>query len=151
MCIAVLLYVEGSWYISYLGISCLFFFFFKQKTAYEMRISDWSSDVCSSDLPGVGGHLDLTKQPLRLLRIADDRHSPGKRLLEHAASDHREHHQSGRADRQHGDREPQPGPDPGVFRRGLGEVAQHDQAAGAHRASPEQAAEGGARTGAGRV
>src|SRR3546814_7411303 len=28
---------------------CLFFFF-KQKTAYEMRISDWSSDVCSSDL-----------------------------------------------------------------------------------------------------
>src|SRR3546814_5466338 len=37
----------------------VFFFFFKQKTAYEMRISDWSSDVCSSDLPeqlrGVGG------------------------------------------------------------------------------------------------
>src|SRR3546814_15798777 len=29
---------------------CDFFFFFKQKTAYEMRISDWSSDVCSSDL-----------------------------------------------------------------------------------------------------
>src|SRR3546814_20115402 len=33
---------------------CYFFFFFKQKTAYEMRISDWSSDVCSSDL---GRHL----------------------------------------------------------------------------------------------
>src|SRR3546814_6271332 len=32
------------------------FFFFKQKTAYELRISDWSSDVCSSDLKrGVGG------------------------------------------------------------------------------------------------
>src|SRR3546814_7434738 len=32
-------------------MSLLFaFFFFKQKTAYEMRISDWSSDVCSSDL-----------------------------------------------------------------------------------------------------
>src|SRR3546814_938482 len=29
---------------------CAFVFFFKQKTAYEMRISDWSSDVCSSDL-----------------------------------------------------------------------------------------------------
>src|SRR5881628_1620583 len=28
----------------------LFFFFFKQKTAYEMSVSDWSSDVCSSDL-----------------------------------------------------------------------------------------------------
>src|SRR3546814_1332949 len=31
-------------------MSSYFFFFFKQKTAYEMRISDWSSDVCSSDL-----------------------------------------------------------------------------------------------------
>src|SRR3546814_2609929 len=31
----------------------MFFFFFKQKTAYELRISDWSSDVCSSDL-GLG-------------------------------------------------------------------------------------------------
>src|SRR3546814_19219157 len=31
-------------------LSICFFFFFKQKTAYEMRISDWSSDVCSSDL-----------------------------------------------------------------------------------------------------
>src|SRR3546814_18950167 len=30
----------------------LLFFFFKQKTAYDMRISDWSSDVCSSDLAG---------------------------------------------------------------------------------------------------
>src|SRR3546814_2607643 len=34
------------------GLVC--FFFFKQKTAYEMRISDWSSDVCSSDLSPVG-------------------------------------------------------------------------------------------------
>src|SRR3546814_9183778 len=33
----------------------LLFFFFKQKTAYEMRISDWSSDVCSSDLIGSTG------------------------------------------------------------------------------------------------
>src|SRR3546814_5278097 len=32
----------------------LCFFFFKQKTAYEMRISDWSSDVCSSDLNAAG-------------------------------------------------------------------------------------------------
>src|SRR3546814_3575311 len=37
----------------------LFFFFFKQKTAYEMRISDWSSDVCSSDLPD-GQRLEVT-------------------------------------------------------------------------------------------
>src|SRR3546814_9817662 len=33
-----------------LVVVLVFFFFFKQKTAYEMRISDWSSDVCSSDL-----------------------------------------------------------------------------------------------------
>src|SRR3546814_4777981 len=31
-------------------MSLIYIFFFKQKTAYEMRISDWSSDVCSSDL-----------------------------------------------------------------------------------------------------
>src|SRR3546814_16341010 len=39
--------------LSFVSFSCVFlyiFFFFKQKTAYEMRISDWSSDVCSSDL-----------------------------------------------------------------------------------------------------
>src|SRR3546814_14636558 len=36
------------------------FFFFKQKTAYEMRISDWSSDVCSSDLPGQTGRFAPT-------------------------------------------------------------------------------------------
>src|SRR3546814_1990861 len=37
---------------------CILFFFFKQKTAYEMRISDWSSDVCSSDLIGAGDRRD---------------------------------------------------------------------------------------------
>src|SRR3546814_7642096 len=39
------------------------FFFFKQKTAYEMRISDWSSDVCSSDLQAAaeGRRIDLAK------------------------------------------------------------------------------------------
>src|SRR3546814_5360420 len=35
-----------------------YFFFFKQKTAYEMRISDWSSDVCSSDLAATADHHD---------------------------------------------------------------------------------------------
>src|SRR3546814_2204840 len=35
---------------SMICVVVFFFFFFKQKTAYEMRISDWSSDVCSSDL-----------------------------------------------------------------------------------------------------
>src|SRR3546814_10907044 len=36
------------------------FFFFKQKTAYEMRISDWSSDVCSSDLSAA----DMRRHPI---------------------------------------------------------------------------------------
>src|SRR3546814_4408369 len=40
------------------------FFFFKQKTAYEMRISDWSSDVCSSDLE--------IKNPLSVIRLNMD-------------------------------------------------------------------------------
>src|SRR3546814_8194863 len=42
---------DWKWYILRI-VYCgsLLFFFFKQKTAYEMRISDWSSDVCSSDL-----------------------------------------------------------------------------------------------------
>src|SRR3546814_4227525 len=48
---------------------CLFyFFFFKQKTAYEMRISDWSSDVCSSDLDLVAHLLTLDAQAVKLLR-----------------------------------------------------------------------------------
>src|SRR3546814_5711674 len=42
---------------------CAFFFFFKQKTAYEMRISDWSSDVCSSDLP-IAAPLPMIPQSL---------------------------------------------------------------------------------------
>src|SRR3546814_5846141 len=37
-------------YVCVVIMCCFLFFFFKQKTAYEMRISDWSSDVCSSDL-----------------------------------------------------------------------------------------------------
>src|SRR3546814_11966849 len=54
----------------------LVFFFCKQKTAYEMRISDWSSDVCSSDLLGIGqqalaveGHLVRRPQEAQLLRL----------------------------------------------------------------------------------
>src|SRR3546814_8791503 len=44
----VLLVVHLVYFVVYVFV----FFFFKQKTAYEMRISDWSSDVCSSDLRG---------------------------------------------------------------------------------------------------
>src|SRR3546814_3209993 len=62
---------------SLLLLCFLFFFFFKQKTAYEMRISDWSSDVCSSDLLSVVSYSlqDLVLSPLHRPRIAD---SPGR-------------------------------------------------------------------------
>src|SRR3546814_3240067 len=43
------------------------FFFFKQKTAYEMRISDWSSDVCSSDLRDVEPNTVLASSEYRIL------------------------------------------------------------------------------------
>src|SRR3546814_9095089 len=46
---------------------CILCFFFKQKTAYEMRISDWSSDVCSSDLQNEARM--LTNQAKNLVRI----------------------------------------------------------------------------------
>src|SRR3546814_6052947 len=59
------------------------FFFFKQKTAYEMRISDWSSDVCSSDLgalaivPSGRGNdfarvLKIPSEPREAARVAVD-------------------------------------------------------------------------------
>src|SRR3546814_7304474 len=47
-------------------LSVVYFFFFKQKTAYEMRISDWSSDVCSSDLFGGEARLPENQPPRHL-------------------------------------------------------------------------------------
>src|SRR3546814_2096046 len=70
------------------------FFFFKQKTAYEMRISDWSSDVCSSDLSfqaeaaGAGENaLELGRRMALLGGIqadADEPLAPGQRLVQRA-------------------------------------------------------------------
>src|SRR3546814_280283 len=50
------------------------FFFFKQKTAYEMRISDWSSDVCSSDLRA-------RSKPSIILGEHDREHAPRERCV----------------------------------------------------------------------
>src|SRR3546814_948335 len=65
---------------------CYMFFFFKQKTAYERRISDWSSDVCSSDLqpptvtqgPGLC-RAALPPEPARALAQAVDQTTIGER------------------------------------------------------------------------
>src|SRR3546814_5807297 len=71
----------------WLSIKVLFMFFFKQKTAYEMRISDWSSDVCSSDLligendPGGTARLGTTAR--------EEPHADRKAWLERAG--HVEH------------------------------------------------------------
>src|SRR3546814_2686782 len=54
------------------------FFFFKQKTAYEMRISDWSSDVCSSDLGGRPGRAPVVRAGPAVPRRAR-RGEPGRR------------------------------------------------------------------------
>src|SRR3546814_7948442 len=70
--------VSVGWCIFYIYV-CVFFF--KQKTAYEIRISDWSSDVCSSDLgyPG-SGCCDCICQ-----------REYGKRRIKHAAKFRRGH------------------------------------------------------------
>src|SRR3546814_2362421 len=77
------------------GLLC---FFFKQKTAYEMRISDWSSDVCSSDLPQLT-QLDWVKKKsthqIYLMDSAQSIHTgdvPGRVLNEltsHSDAQHR--------------------------------------------------------------
>src|SRR3546814_13458653 len=57
LCICLSRLVFSSCRYEFESIRLLIFFFFKQKTAYEMRISDWSSDVCSSDLRNKAGQI----------------------------------------------------------------------------------------------
>src|SRR3546814_15970807 len=57
----------------------MFFFFFKQKTAYDMRISDWSSDVCSSDLVDLRLYTPVV-EPIRT--IADQAAGPREAAAE---------------------------------------------------------------------
>src|SRR3546814_5249968 len=77
-----------------LSLLCSFFFFFKQKTAYEMRISDWSSDVCSSDDAGAwrigaaGQFLDLADEVIAVARLVGDQlqqDEPQLAAVEHPA------------------------------------------------------------------
>src|SRR3546814_8013439 len=67
------------YYVNFIHVFCVFlFFFFKQKTAYEMRISDWSSDVCSSDLtsrssPNVSARMPGARLPGSLSTRSEER------------------------------------------------------------------------------
>src|SRR3546814_11734723 len=61
------------------------FFFFKQKAAYEVRISDWSSDVCSSDLPDRGGRRAGTRAAVG--RAARPRPAARRRRAERGPGD----------------------------------------------------------------
>src|SRR3546814_5477968 len=58
----------------------VFFFFFKQKTAYELRISDWSSDVCSSDLLALGAFRNVGADAERLFAGRGQDRAPDVRL-----------------------------------------------------------------------
>src|SRR3546814_7797864 len=73
------------------GLCVFYFFFFKQETAYEMRISDWSSDVCSSDLR-VWPPVNEVQQPLQPYITGSD--TPGlqaeNRLLREQVAELRE-------------------------------------------------------------
>src|SRR3546814_1897392 len=62
--------------LTHMYVVSFFFFFFKQKTAYEMRISDWSSDVCSSDLERIPGEdVDLHMADLKIAAAGDGRNA----------------------------------------------------------------------------
>src|SRR3546814_2845459 len=50
----------------------MYFFFFKQKTAYDMLISDWSSDVCSSDLEAAADQRAFGSEPAAAVGVVDD-------------------------------------------------------------------------------
>src|SRR3546814_10415733 len=82
----------------YLVFFVYVFFFFKQKTAYEMRISDWSSDVCSSDLvrthsfpaqPPDLRHFALATRASRLLARSPCSAAPSIRFLSIGRSEER--------------------------------------------------------------
>src|SRR3546814_10536010 len=70
------------------------FLFFKQKTAYEMRISDWSSDVCSSDLAPDEARRDQSEhhEPQRLVQVDRALHEAGHEGQHEQQGDQREGH-----------------------------------------------------------
>src|SRR3546814_3061398 len=76
------------WFLVFVATLLHVLFFFKQKTAYEMRISDWSSDVCSSDLPDIDavppGPEHRCRRARRAVRHIDGLEEPAAGDAEHA-------------------------------------------------------------------
>src|SRR3546814_6562158 len=75
---------------SWLSLACFVitsFFFFKQKTAYELRISDWSSDVCSSDLLQPR---EIGERPRRIAAGGDDEPGGNQRVGDSISADQRQ-------------------------------------------------------------
>src|SRR3546814_15286614 len=89
----------------------VYFFFFKQKTAYEMRISDWSSDVCSSDLMiklrnlvtlrQIGIEIILAVEARPRVDLGVDRHARAHSLPDALAVRHRQHTRHRGIDQRH--------------------------------------------------
>src|SRR3546814_1014424 len=93
------------------------FFFFKQKTAYEMRISDWSSDVCSSDLLTVARNVEYEI----VWRIAGN---AARDIAAQAALDRSEEDKRGKPEAERGDQ--RPGRAAGTVQ--IGECSAHQRA-----------------------
>src|SRR3546814_7219504 len=86
---------------------CVFFFvyfffvFFKKKTAYEMRISDWSSDVCSSDLHLIDGTERVEQATYRLMDPPGRDVRRGEKAERHGADDRQQRAPDGDVQRDH--------------------------------------------------
>src|SRR3546814_17874832 len=83
------MYLRLCYIIYVVGVLSCMFFFFKQKTAYDMRISDWSSDVCSIHVCFPRTHLALPrKRHSKIFTNVSATHCPSDSDLPHPSGEH---------------------------------------------------------------